>query len=79
VRELGQKGVRIQRYKGLGEMDAEELRETTMDDTTRTLLRVNLDDLSAANSIFSTLMGSNVEQRRDFIEKHSHEVQSVDA
>ncbi|MEZ6185968.1 MAG: hypothetical protein R3F62_13275 [Planctomycetota bacterium] len=48
-------------------MDAEELREPTMDDTTRTLLRVNLDDLSPANSIFSTLTGSTVEQRRDFL------------
>ncbi|MCA8923736.1 MAG: DNA gyrase subunit B [Planctomycetes bacterium] len=79
VRDLGQRGVRVQRYKGLGEMDDDELRETTMDPDTRQLLRVNLDDLSAANSIFSTLMGSNVEQRREFIEKHSHEVQSVDA
>ena len=79
VRDLGQRGVRIQRYKGLGEMDEDELRETTMDPDTRRLLRVNLDDLSAANSIFSTLMGSNVEQRREFIEKHSQEVRSVDA
>ncbi len=81
VRALGEKGVEVQRYKGLGEMDWDELRETTMDASKRVLLQVALDNDSMleANQIFSTLMGSKVEPRRAFIEKHAAEVTELDA
>ena len=78
VRILGQRGVKVQRYKGLGEMDADELAGTTMDPTTRQLLQISLEDMTAANEIFGVLMGSNVEQRRDYIETHAEEVTNLD-
>jgi DNA gyrase subunit B len=78
VRKIGEKGIRITRFKGLGEMDAEQLWETTMDPNRRTLFQVRLDDVAAANDLFATLMGDDVEPRREFIEKHALEVKNLD-
>ena len=78
VRKIGEKGMKITRFKGLGEMDAEQLWETTMDPTRRTLMQVHLDDTAAANDLFTTLMGDDVEPRREFIEKHALEVKNLD-
>jgi DNA gyrase subunit B len=78
VRKIGEKGMKITRFKGLGEMDAEQLWETTMDPTRRTLFQVQLEDAAAANDLFATLMGDDVEPRREFIDKHALEVKNLD-
>ena len=78
LRVLAQRSVEVQRYKGLGEMDADELKETTMDASRRRLQQVTLEDWAEANRIFSVLMGSKVEPRREFIEKHALDVTDLD-
>jgi DNA gyrase subunit B len=78
VLELARHGVQLTRFKGLGEMNAEQLRETTMDPASRTLTRVTLEDATAADQIFSMLMGDQVGPRRDFIESHAKEVRFLD-
>jgi DNA gyrase subunit B len=78
VRRIGEKGIRITRCNGLGEMDAEQLWETTMDPARRALFQVRLDDVAAANGLFATLMGDEVEPRREFIERHALEVKNLD-
>jgi DNA gyrase subunit B len=78
VSSMGGKADEIQRFKGLGEMDAEQLWETTMDPQRRSLLRVRLEDSARASEIFTILMGEVVEPRRNFIEEHSHLVRNLD-
>jgi DNA gyrase subunit B len=78
VRRLGERGLTITRFKGLGEMDPEELWETTLDPAKRILLQVQLDDAFKADEMFRVLMGEKVEPRREFIQKHALEVKDID-
>ena len=78
IRSAGEKGMQVTRFKGLGEMNPEELRETTLDRSNRTLLQVSLVDAGAADEMFRVLMGDKVEPRRQFIEKHALEVRNLD-
>jgi len=75
---MGEKGVNVQRYKGLGEMNASQLWATTMDPETRVLKRVVIEDAAYANDIFEKLMGDDVTARRDFIKRHAKEVTNLD-
>jgi DNA gyrase subunit B len=78
VLDLAKEGIQVSRFKGLGEMDAEELAETTMNPTNRMLVRVDVEDAAAADRVFSTLMGDQVEPRRLFIEQNAREVRFLD-
>jgi DNA gyrase subunit B len=76
--ELAKEGIQVSRFKGLGEMDADELADTTMDPANRILIRVDVEDAAAADRIFSTLMGDQVEPRRAFIEQNARDVRFLD-
>ena len=78
VRALGEKGIHLTRFKGLGEMNAEELRETTLDPDNRTLLKIKMPNVAEADDMFRILMGDKVEPRREFIEKHALDVSELD-
>jgi len=78
IRHFGGQGVEIKRFKGLGEMNSEQLWDTTMDPAKRTLLQVKLEDAGEADRLFSILMGDDVEKRRNFIREHALEVQNLD-
>jgi DNA gyrase subunit B len=75
---LAQRGIEYYRFKGLGEMDPDELRETTMDPSTRTLIQVTMEDAASADRVFSMLMGDQVEPRRAFIEDNANLVANLD-
>ena len=78
VREAGQKGVDVQRYKGLGEMNADQLKETTMDPERRTLLQIHMTDVAESDRLFGLLMGESVEPRKQFIEQFAMEATNLD-
>ncbi len=76
--DIGRRGIELKRFKGLGEMNPEELWKTTMDPAQRTLIKVSWDTASDADRLFSTLMGENVESRRAYIEEHALEAKNLD-
>ena len=78
VLEIGKAGIQVNRYKGLGEMNPEQLWETTLDKNYRSLLLVKIDEVNEANSLFETLMGDIVEGRRNFIQENSLKVANLD-
>ena len=78
LKKVGKKGIRLQRYKGLGEMNPDQLWKTTMDPETRTVIQIKLEDAVEADRIFSVLMGDKVEPRRKFIEEHAKDVRNLD-
>ncbi|MCB9846911.1 MAG: DNA gyrase subunit B [Phycisphaeraceae bacterium] len=78
LHDVGRRGMEIKRFKGLGEMNPEQLWETTMDPEQRTLVRINWDQAGQADQLFAKLMGENVEQRRQYIEDHALDVESLD-
>lgn len=78
IRSVGSKGIQVSRFKGLGEMDAEEIRDTTLDPAQRTMVQVKLEDAAAADDLFRILMGESVEPRREFIEKYALDVTNLD-
>jgi len=78
LNRIGREGINVQRYKGLGEMNPEQLWTTTMNPEVRTILQVSMDDAMEADQIFSIMMGDKVEPRREFIERHAKEVRNLD-
>ena len=78
ILDLAKEGLQLSRFKGLGEMNPDQLRETTMNPATRTLQQVTIEDAAAADELFTMLMGDNVEPRRKFIEQHARDVKFLD-